>query len=577
MLESNAQGIKTDPILDPRGEQKRPKLKLAPRTTMELLREGPVVFFDNTKLGFCEYMQVFRRLKSNFAKDGITNLIDYRETVRGKSTQGLKAMAAHLASLKPVAAILALGDVGTSPLTAIVTIGMEELGIPSVYITSPPGTDLVKGVVFYRAGQLCVCPIDIYQGSTIEEIDKKVDDAMPAIYESLTLPPEQIAKRAVQEFDLDEVVPSPDGILRQAEEIHLDEVALAQPAAGIEEITDLFHQLHLTDGLPIIPPTPARLEKMLSYCPFDIASLLAEEIGPSGKDITVRDVAIAAIMAGCKPQYMPVLIAAFKALADPKYNFLQSVTTSHPGGNLVLVSGPIAQELGIHGGAGCIGPGFPANMTIGRAVNLVLINTCRSVPAHCDLVCISSQAELSYCFAEDPSLSPWKTINAERFDEKSTTVYVLKAEPPHDIIDFLSMTGGDLMDGITDCCTTLGSNNSFMPGPLIVVMTRDHAWLLARDGWDKKKIREHIHTFAYHQVPMVRNRGLVPVRPASFANRHPMPVTRTPEDIEIVVAGGRGGHSAVILPWALHSEAIVQRVLLPDGLVPSSIEEFKTK
>jgi hypothetical protein len=522
-------------------------------------------------------MQVFRRLKANFAKDGITNIIDYRETVRGKSTQGLKAMAAHLASLKPVAAILALGDVGTSPLTAIVTIGMEELGIPSVYITSPPGTDLVKGVVFYRAGQLCVCPIDIYQGSTIEEIEKKVDDAMPGIYESLTLPPEQIGKRAVQEFGLDEVLPSSDGILRQAEAIHLDEVALAQPAAGIEEITDLFHKLHLTDGLPIIPPTPARLEKMLSYCPYDREHVLAEEIGPSGKDITVRDVAIAAVMAGCKPRYMPVLIAAFKALANPKYNFLQSVTTSHPGGNLVLVSGPIAQELGIHGGAGCIGPGFPANMTIGRAVNLVLINTCRSVPAHCDLVCISSQAELSYCFAEDPSLSPWKTINAERFDEKSTTVYVLKAEPPHDIIDFLSMTGGDLMDGITDCCTTLGSNNSFMPGPLIVVMTRDHAWLLARDGWDKKKIREHIHTYAYHQTPMVRNRGLVPVRPSSFANRHPMPVTRTPDDIEIVVAGGRGGHSAVILPWALHSEAIVERVLLPDGRVPSSIEEFKEK
>jgi len=571
------QPMQSQLILDPRGEQKRRMLKLAPRVTMETLKKGPVVFFDNTKLGFCNYMQVYRRLKANFAKDGITNLVDYRETVRGKSTQGLKGMAAKLASFKPVAAILALGDVGTSPLTTIVTIEMEELGIPSVYITSPPGTDLVKGVVYYRAGQLCVCPIDIYQGSTIEDIDKKVDAVMPVIYDSLTLPPEQIGKRAVPQFELDPVAPSPDGFLHQAEDIRLDAAAAAQPAAGIEEITELFHQLHLTDGLPIIPPTPARVEKMLSYCPFDKEQVLAEEIGPSGKDITVKDVAVAAVMAGCKPQYMPVLIAAFKAMADAKYNFLQSVTTSHPGGNLVLVSGPLAQELGIHGGAGCIGPGFPANMTIGRAVNLVLINTCRSVPAHCDLVCISSQAELTYCFAEDPSLSPWKTINAERFDQKTTTVYVLKAEPPHDIIDFLSMTGGDLLDGITDCCTTLGSNNSFMPGPLIVVVTRDHAWLLARDGWDKDKIREHIHTYAYHQVPMVRNRGLVPVRPASFANRHPMPVTRTPSDIEIVVAGGRGGHSAVILPWALHSEAIVKPVLLPDGRVPSSIEEFRVK
>jgi hypothetical protein len=565
------------PILDPRGEQKRPILNLAPRVKMEELKKGPVLLFDNTKLGFCNYIEVFRRLKVNFAKDGITNLVEHRESVRGKSTDDLRNFAAKLAEYKPVAAVFALGDVGVSPATTIMTIRMEELGIPTVYITAPPGSDLVKGVVHYRAGQLAVCPIDIYQGSTVEDIDKKVDDAMSLIYDFLTLPPDQISKRAVPDFALDKVPPAADGILHQAEQVHLDDLAASQPAAGIEEINDLFNELHLTDGLPIIPPTQPRLEKMLSYCPLDKDQVLAKEVGPSGKDITIKDVAIAAVMAGCKPQYMPILVAAFKAMSHKNYNFLQSVTTSHPGGNLVLVSGPLAREIGIHGGAGCIGPGFPANMTIGRAVNLVLINNCRSVPAYCDLVCISSQAELTYCFAEDPSLTPWTTINRERFDEKTTTVYVLKAEPPHDIIDFLSMTGGDLLDGITDCCTTLGSNNSFMPGPLIVVMTRDHAWLLARDGWDKQKIREHIHTFAYHQAPMVRNRGLVPVRPASFANRHPMPVTRAPSDIEVVVAGGRGGHSAVILPWALHSEAIVERVLLPDGRVPASIEDFKVR
>jgi hypothetical protein len=564
-------------ILDPRGQQKRPLLNLAPRVTIEDLERGPVLFFDNTKLGFCNYIEVFKRLKANFAKGGITNLVEHRETVRGKTTDGLRAFAEKLAEYKPVAAVFALGDVGVSPATTIMTIRMEELGIPTVYITAPPGSDLVKGVVYYRAGRLAVCPIDIYQGSTIEDIDKKVDAVMTLIYDLLTLPPEQLAKRAVPDFALDKVAPAADGVLRQAGQIQLDELAAAQPAAGIEEINKLFNELHLSDGLPIIPPTPARLEKMLSYCPYDKDLPLAKEIGPSGKDITVKDVAIAAVMAGCEPRYMPILIAAFKAMSHKNYNFLQSVTTSHPGGNLVLVSGPLAQELGIHGGAGCIGPGFPANMTIGRAVNLVLINTCRSVPGYCDLVCISSQAELTYCFAEDPTLTPWKTISQERFDDKETVVYVLKAEPPHDIIDFLSMTGGDLLDGITDCCTTLGSNNSFMPGPLIVVMTRDHAWLLARDGWDKEKIREHIHTYAYHQVPMVRNRGLVPVRPASFANRHPMPVTRSPKDIEVVVAGGRGGHSAVILPWALHSEAIVERVLLPDGRVPASIEDFKSR
>jgi hypothetical protein len=566
---------KIEKILDPRGSQDRPMLELAPRKTMEALRKGPVLFYDNTKLGFCNYIEVYKRIKANFAKDGITNIIDFRETVRGKSTEDLKQYAKKLADAKPVAAILALGDVGTSPATAIMTIAMEELGVPSVYITSPPGTDLVRGVVFYRAGQLCVCPIDIYQGTSVEEIDKKVDDVMQVIYDAFTLAGEQLKERAKVDFALDKVKPSADGVLKEAEAIKLDEISGSQPAAGIEEINDLFCELHLSDGLPIIPPTESRLTRMMAFCPFSPDLVIAKEIGPSGKNITVRDIALCAVMAGCKPPYMPILVAAFNAMSDKKYNFLQSVTTSHPGGNLVLVSGPLAREIGIHGGAGCIGPGFHANMTIGRAVNLVLINTCRAVPAHSDLACISSQAELTYCFAEDPSLTPWKTINAERFDDNTTTVYVLKAEPPHDIIDFLSMTGGDLLDGITDSCTTLGSNNSFMPGALIVVVTRDHAWLLARDGWTKDSIRQHIHAYAYHQVPMVRNRGLVPVRPASFANRHPMPVTRSPEDIEIVVAGGRGGHSAVILPWALHSDPIVEQVLLPDGKTPKSINDFK--
>ena len=565
-------------ILDPRGKWEPAHLKLAQRVDLETLRKGPVVFYDNTKLSFCNYMEVFRRIKANFAKEGITNIVDFRETVRGKSTQGLRDYAAKtLASVKPVAAVVALGDMGTSPATTIVTVALEELGIPAVYITAPPGADLVRGVAFYRAGQLCLCPVDIYQGSTVEEIDAKVDAAMPVIYDSLTLRGEAIGARAALAFGLDNDPPTKDGRLGKADDLVLRAEVLSEPAAGIEEITDLFNELHLGDGLPIIPPTATRLKRMMSYCPFDENEILAKEIGPSGRDIKVRDVAMAAVMAGGKPTAMPVLVTAFRAMADARYNFLQSVSTSHPGGNMVLASGPLAREIGIYGGAGCIGPGFPANMTIGRAVNLVLVNTCRTVPGFSDLACISSQAELTYCFGEDPAITKWKTINAERFDDLTTTVYVLKAEPPHDIIDFLSLTAGDLLDTIVDSCTTLGSNNAYMPGPLVVVITEDHYWLLEREGWTKNAIRQHIHQYAFNQTALVRDRGLVPVRPANFANRHPMPVTRTPADVEIVVVGGRGGHSAVILPWALHSEAIVERVLLPGGKVPKSIEDFKVE
>jgi hypothetical protein len=272
---------------------------------------------------------------------------------------------------------------------------------------------------------------------------------------------------------------------------------------------------------------------------------------------------------------MPVLVTAFKALANPGYNLLQSVTTSHPGGNMVLVSGPIAQQTGLSGRQGCMGPGYPANATVGRAVNLVILNVCRAVPGICDLDCIASQAEFTYCFAEEPELAQWEMINEERYDASTTTVYVLKAEPQHDIIDFLSLNGHDLLDTLTDCCTTLGSNNAYVPGPLVLALTPDHGMMLKNSGYTKEMIREHIHLRAVHDVPMVRNRGLVPIRPPEFADKHPMPVTRTPKDIEVVVVGGRGGHSGVILPWALHSEAIVLPVTLPDGRTARNIEEFR--
>jgi len=563
------------PLLDPRGYQERPVLKMAPRVSLEKLKSGRILFYDNTKLSFCNYGEVFVRIKERFREMGISNFINYRETVRGKDTRALENYAAMLAKEKPDAAVVALGDMGTSPATCILTIALEKLGIPSVYITAPPGGDLVEGVAVYRAGNLCLCKIDIYQASTGEEVRREIDLKWAYIIDSLTAGPEKLKDVAHIDFKMDLVPPSENGLLPITDKIEVRERALYEPGCYMEEIMDYLDREHIGDGLPVIPPTQSRLEKMYGYCPWDPDTVLWREVGPTGKDVKVKDVAIASVMAGCKPQAMPVLVAAFKALADPKYNLLQSVTTSHPGGNMVLVSGPIAQQIGLSGKQGCLGPGYPVNATIGRAVNLVILNVCRAVPGLCDLDCIASQAEFTYCFAEEPSLAQWKMINQERFDSETTTVYVLKAEPQHDIIDFLSLNGHDLLDTLTDCCTTLGSNNAYIPGPLVLVLTPDHGMMLRSAGYTKDMIREHIHLRAVHDVPMVKGRGLVPVRPPEFADKHPMPVTRTPKDIEIVVVGGRGGHSGVILPWALHSESIVLPVSLPDGKIARSIEEFK--
>ena len=561
--------------MTPRGHQDRTVIQLASRVTLDALKKGKLLFYNNTKLGFCNYMTVFDRIKEHLAELGITNYVEYTETVRGKDAAKLAEYAAMLAKEKPMAAIVAFGDMGTSSSTTVLTIELEKLGIPAVYMTAPPGTAITEGVGVYRAGNLCLCSVDIYQASTVEEVAAQVDLKWDYIIGSLTKNGAELAALAEIPLKMDKVAPQKDGLLPITNRIQVDEDKLLEPGAYMEEINDFFNEEHLSDGLPIIPPTRRRYENMLSYCPFAEDMVLCAESGPSGKTVTVKDVAIAAVMAGCKPTAMPVLVAAFKALNSPKYNLNQSVTTSHPGGNLVLVSGPIAQEIGISGKQGCQGPGWPMNATIGRAVNLVMMNIFRSVPGVCDLDCIASQAEFTFCFAEEPELAQWSMINEDRFNSETTTVYVLKAEPLHDIIDFLSLDGYDLLDTITHCCTTLGSNNAYMPGPLIVCLTPDHGMMLKKSGYTKRMIQEHIHTYVYHEVPMVRDRGLVPVRPASFKNRHPMPVTRTPDDVEVVVIGGRGGHSGVILPWALHSEGCVEPIALPNGKIAKSIEEFR--
>lgn len=566
---------KLNALIDPRGFQERNVIELAPRVSLDDLKKGKILFYNNTKLGFCNYMTVFDRIKERFQELGITNYVEYTETVRGKNTPKLEEYAAMLAKEKPTAAIVAFGDMGTSAATTIVAITLEKLGIPTVYMTAPPGSAITEGVGVYRSGNLCLCSVDIYQASTVEEVAAQVDLKWDYILNALTATGDKLKEIAHIDFKMDKVPPAKDGLLPIIGNIKVSDEQLLEPGCYMEEINDYFNAEHISDGLPIIPPTKARYQRMMEYCPFDENMVLCNEVGPTGKDITVKDVAVAAIMAGCKPNAMPILVTAFKALNSPKYNLLQSVTTSHPGGNLVLVSGPIAQEVGISGRQGCQGPGWPANATIGRAVNLVIMNVCRSVPGVCDLDCIASQAEFTFCFAEEPDLACWNMINEDHFNSETTTVYVLKAEPLHDIIDFLSLNGHDLLDTITACCTTLGSNNAYMPGPLIVCLTPDHGLMLKKSGYTKEMIQEHIHTYAYHQVPMVRNRGLVPVRPASFANRHPMPVTRTPKDVEVVVIGGRGGHSGVILPWALHSEGCVEPVALPDGTIAKSIAQFK--
>lgn len=551
-------------LLDPRGRLVLERIALTPRPALHALQAGTVLFYDNEKMNVGHYGLIFERIKAGLRERGIAHFHDRRAGIRGKTPADIAAMARDLRALNVTAAVIALADMGVSPAMVALTVEMEKLGIPTVCLTAEPGSQLCVAHAHYRAGALCLISFDIYPPSPADAVGAQAQACVPRIVSMLTSNGAALEALAHIDYAVDPQSAAADGTLPVA------------AATALDTIQSHFERLHIGDGLPFVPPTAARFEAMRAYCPFDSDDVIVSGIGPSGTPLTVREALIAAVMAGCKPEHVPIVLTALRAIARPQYGLLQAVTTSFSGGHFTLASGPIAQAAGLYGGPGCLGPGFRANASVGRAVNLALLNVGRAVPGHADLACISSPAEYTYCMAESRAVSPWPLLHAERFDAKTTCVMMLKAEPPHAVMDLVSTTAADLMDTIVDCCTTMGSNNAYVAGCLVLVLNPDHAQLLAGGGYDKERLRREVHERARIPGAQVARRGIVGVAPTSGQSGYHY-VTRSPADVEIVVAGGRGGHSGVILPWALHSDPVYEAVRLPDGSAAQSLEQFITR
>ncbi|HEP0991411.1 TPA: hypothetical protein QIX85_003538 [Serratia marcescens] len=175
-----------DAIFDPRGENQFYELKLAPRPSLQALRDGKVLFFDNTKLDFCHYREIFTRLEAVLNENGIHHIEHVRQSVRGTMTEQIRALADNLAQRQVQAAVVALADMGTSVMTTILAIELEKRGIATLLIASPPGDNLAEHVAHYRAGQLCICRLDIYQASTVSDIRRQVDAQRACVLAALT-------------------------------------------------------------------------------------------------------------------------------------------------------------------------------------------------------------------------------------------------------------------------------------------------------------------------------------------------------------------------------------------------------
>jgi hypothetical protein len=317
-------------------------------------------------------------------------------------------------------------------------------------------------------------------------------------------------------------------------------------AAGLEDVEDMFER-GWTDGLPVVPPTPERVERMLGS--RDPGRSLGE-VPPSGGTATLERVAACAVLAGCRPEYFPVVEAAVEAALDPALNPHGLAVTTQAGGVVVVVNGPARERLGLNAGMGALGPGARANMTIGRALRLVLTLTGDARAGRLDRSTLGNPAKLGLCIAEDEERSPWQPLHVDQgLDPGSSAVTVIAADAPLSISDHRSKTPDELAWVLAQaaavtwspCWWPMDDDSLFVIGP-------EHAAMFAAAGWSKERLREAVYAAAVRPAGELKRGETTPAVWASPDDR-PIHKWADPSRILIVVAGGEAGrYSAVLGP-----------------------------
>ncbi|MET0851000.1 MAG: hypothetical protein ABW020_07735 [Candidatus Rokuibacteriota bacterium] len=331
--------------------------------------------------------------------------------------------------------------------------------------------------------------------------------------------------------------------------------SVADPADAIE----LCYEKGWTDGLPVVPPTEARVRAML-----DAAELAPDHqigfITNRQVSILAEKVAINAVMAGCKPEYLPVVVAAVEALADPKYGYHGPATSTGGAGPLLIVNGPLARRLDFNCGDNLFGPGWRANATVGRAVRLIMRNVIGTLPGKLDRGTICHPGKYSYVIAENEEESPWTPLHVERIGCRpdQSAVTVMAALGPHQVYNQLSATP----DGIL----TTFADTMRLPGQIgqpnyCLTIGGEHMKTIAAGGWTKADIRRFLFENTKASVAHLKRTGRMPgaIKPDDESAQRAL--VHTADDFLVVAAGGRAGSFSAYIPgWGSRtsSEAVTK-------------------
>ena len=321
-------------------------------------------------------------------------------------------------------------------------------------------------------------------------------------------------------------------------------------ASAEDEFESMFTR-GWTDGLPVIPPTPERVLRMLTGTtrnPQDVVAIAP----PNLVELTVEKIAINAVMAGALPEYLPWIITALEAVCNDEFNMHGVLATTMPVGPVIICNGPGTKAIGMNSGVNVFGQGNRANLTIGRAVQLTIRNVCGGKPGEVDRATHGNPGKLSFCFAEDEAGSPFGTLAQERgIAPQQNAVTVFAGEGPRCVVDQAARTPEQLTNSFAACLRATHHPKSVLSFDAILVVSPDHSRVYAEAGWDREKILSEL--YARLNIPgteLVKGAlDMAEGLPAKFADRI-VPKFK-PGGILLAHAGGGAGlFSSIIGGWA---------------------------
>ena len=338
----------------------------------------------------------------------------------------------------------------------------------------------------------------------------------------------------------------------------------APATTGDEEVDEFefFFEKAWSDGLPVVTPTEERVAAMLRGTRRDPGELVGH-VPPAMGAATVRAAAIHAVMAGCKPEYLPVVLGGLALMLREEFNLNGVQGTMHGVAPLMIVNGPYARKIGLHGGNGCFGPGFRPNASIGRAMRLMLTNLGGGIPGVGSATVFSTPLRYTACLSENVERSPWETIAVSRgYPADADVITCAMVESPRLCYDDVSEEPRRLLTGIADSMTAMSSWNMHVRSDMVVAMSPEQAGICAKGGLARADVHRALCEIAGRRVRDLRNGGNWRRERALKINVNPddddcfVPAIKDPRDLHLIVAGGWGPLTAVCHGWGGGSRAV---------------------